>query len=56
MSKQAEQAMNNMTIHELRTLYVSCGLVTITGNGQGCAIVPQKDSEKAERMRTDYGY
>lgn len=55
MSKEAAEAMNSITVYEARTLFVSCGLITIIGNAQVTKITTQDDSA-AEDERCAFGY
>ena len=55
MSEEAANAMNSITVYEARTLYVSCGLITIIGNAQVTKITTQGDTS-AENERCALGY
>ena len=55
MTKEAAESMNNVRVSEMRALNTE-GFILICGNGQACAIVEEKDAERAERLRTENGY
>ena len=55
MSEQAAEAMNSLTVYELRTMYVSCGLISVLGNGQLTKVTTEDDSA-AEQERCEHGY
>lgn len=55
MNEAAAEAMNSLTVFELRTLYVSCGLISVVGNGQLTKVTVEGD-ELAETERCIRGY
>ena len=55
MNEEAAEAMNDFTVHELRAMYVSCGLISIIGNGQLTKIT-RDDDPYAENERCIHGY
>lgn len=55
MSKEAAESMNDLRVFEMLALNAE-GYILICGNGQACAIVEEKDADRAERVRTENGY
>lgn len=56
MTEEQAEAMNDLTVYEVRLLHDLHGLNAITGNGQLTALVDDKNVKKAEAERCANGY
>lgn len=56
MSNEVAEEMNSFRIFEAYLLYTQCGLVSIVGNGQLCAMVSESEAEETEIRRCQHGF
>lgn len=56
MTEAQAEAMNDFTVFEARTLYITNGLVTICGNGQVTHFADKDKVKEKEQERCENGY